>query len=238
MSGMKIEPLGDQALVIELGTTIDPDVNRRVCTLAVRIRAAQVAGVTDIVPSFTAVGVHYLADAVPLQGDETPYEALVRRLQPLLDEPMQADDDESGPVIEIPVCYGGEYGPDLEEAARLCKLTPDELVALHQQPQPLRVYMIGFAPGAPYIGLLDERLSLPRRATPRVSVPAGTVAIANRQSVIYPFTAPGGWNLIGRTPLALFDATRDPPGLLRPGTLVRFKAIDEAQLKAWPESLQ
>ncbi|MDB5999159.1 MAG: hypothetical protein JWP52_858 [Rhizobacter sp.] len=238
MSGMKIEPLGDQALVIELGTTIDPDVNRRVCTLAVRIRAAQVAGVTDIVPSFTAVGVHYLADAVPLQGDETPYEALVRRLQPLLDEPMQADDDESGPVIEIPVCYGGEYGPDLEEAARLCKLTPDELVALHQQPQPLRVYMIGFAPGAPYIGLLDERLSLPRRATPHVSVPAGTVAIANRQSVIYPFTAPGGWNLIGRTPLALFDATRDPPGLLRPGTLVRFKAIDEAQLKAWPESLQ
>jgi KipI family sensor histidine kinase inhibitor len=235
MSYMRIEPLGDQALVIELGTTVDPEVNRRVCALAHRIREARVPAVVDIVPSFTTVAVHYLADAVSAGGDTMPHEAVVRLLQPLLDEPLSDDDEESGPVIDIPVCYGGEYGPDLEEAAKLCQLTPEELVALHQQPEPLRVYMIGFAPGAPYIGLLDPRVSLPRRATPRISVPAGTVAIANRQSVIYPFTAPGGWNLIGRTPLELFDRLRDPPGLLKPGTLVRFRAIDEAEFKAWPE---
>jgi KipI family sensor histidine kinase inhibitor len=222
--------------VIELGKTVDPEVNRRVCALALRIEAAQLEAVVDIVPSFTTVALHYLADAVRSEGSETPYETLVRRLQPLIDEAVEAGDEASGPVIEIPVCYGGEYGPDLEEAARLCGLTPETLVALHQQ-QPLRVYMIGFAPGAPYIGLLDERVSLPRRATPRVRVPAGTVAIANRQSVIYPFAAPGGWNLIGRTPLQLFDPARDPPGLLKPGTMVRFKAIDEEQLKAWPERL-
>jgi KipI family sensor histidine kinase inhibitor len=237
MSRARIEPLGDQALVIDLGNTVDPEVNRRVCVLALRIQAAHIEAVVDIVPSFTAVAVHYLADGVRREDGEMPYEALVRRLQPLIDEPIDAGDEASGPVIDIPVCYGGEYGPDLEEAARLCKLTPETLIALHQQPEPLRVYMIGFAPGAPYIGLLDPRVSLPRRATPRVSVPAGTVAIAKRQSVIYPFAAPGGWNLIGRTPVQLFDPVRDPPGLLKPGTMVRFRAIDEQQLKAWPERL-
>ncbi|HEY4066565.1 MAG TPA: 5-oxoprolinase subunit PxpB [Burkholderiaceae bacterium] len=235
MSGVKIEALGDQAVVIAFGDEIDPEINRRVCALAERIRAARLPAVFDVVPSFTAVGVHYLADGVPLRRDETPFDALVRLLRPLIDADDASGGDEAGPVIDIPVCYGGEYGPDLEEAARLCGITPDELVALHQQPQPLRVYMIGFAPGAPYIGRHDARLALPRRATPRVSVPAGTVAIANRQSVIYPFAAPGGWNLIGRTPLRLFDASRNPPGLLKPGTMVRFRAIDAARLEGWME---
>jgi KipI family sensor histidine kinase inhibitor len=236
MSHARIEPLGDQALVIDLGDTVDPEVNRRVCALALRIQTARLEAVVDIVPSFTTVAVHYLAADVRSEHGETPHDTLVRRLQPLIDAPVEGGDEAPGPVIEIPVCYGGEYGPDLEEAARLCQLTPEALVALHQQ-ESLRVYMIGFAPGAPYIGLLDPRVSLPRRATPRISVPAGTVAIANRQSVIYPFAAPGGWNLIGRTPLQLFDPARDPPGLLKPGTMVRFTAIDEAQLKAWPERL-
>ena len=228
----RIEPLGDQALIIEFGQRVDADVNRRVCALALRIRAAGLGGVTDVVPSFTAVGVHYQADAVAGRDPgELPHATLVRQLQPLLAEADDAAAVDFGDVVDIPVRYGGDWGPDLEEAATLCRMTADELIALHQQAEPLRVYMIGFAPGAPYIGQLDERLSLPRRATPRTQVPAGTVAIANRQSVIYPFTAPGGWNLIGRTPLRLFDPARDPPGLLVPGTRVRFRAIDAAEFE-------
>ncbi len=238
MNDVTIEPLGDQALVIALGTAIDPAVNRRVCALALRIHAARLPAVVDVVPSFTAVTVHYRTEAASPVDGELPYDAMLARLRPLVDAPIPIDDEEADAVVDIPVCYGGDHGPDLDEAARLCGLTPDELIELHQQPQPLRVYMIGFAPGAPYIGLHDHQLSLPRRATPRISVPAGTVAIANRQSVIYPFTAPGGWNLIGRTPLALFDPWSDPPGIFRPGTLVRFRAIDEAQLNAWPEPVR
>ncbi|MDB5816721.1 MAG: Allophanate hydrolase 2 subunit 1 [Rhizobacter sp.] len=230
----RIESLGDQSLVIEFGQVIDVAINERVCALAERIVAAGLEGVVDVVPSFGAVTVHYRADDVPVVVRDTPYAALLRRLAPLIDAVDTSDAASLGEVVEIPVCYGGVHGPDLDEAARLCKVSPGELIALHQRDE-LRVYMIGFAPGAPYIGLLDERLALPRRSSPRLSVPAGTIAIANRQSVIYPFTAPGGWNLIGRTPLTLFDASRTPPGLLRPGTRVRFKAIDEAALAAWPE---
>ncbi len=231
-----IEPLGDQALVIVVGRGIDPDVNRRVCALASRIRSARPAGVVDVVPSFDAVTVHYRADAVPRADDALPYDAMVAALAPIVDASTAPADDADGPIVEIPVCYGGAHGPDLDEAASRCGVTADALVALHHAPLPLRVYMIGFAPGAPYIGLHDATLALPRRATPRVRVPAGTVAIANRQTVIYPFEAPGGWNLIGRTPLVLFDAWRDPPGLLTPGTRVRFVPIDEARLLAWPDA--
>jgi KipI family sensor histidine kinase inhibitor len=232
VNGPTIEPLGDQGLVIELGEGVDADVNRRVCALAERIAAAGLDGVLDIVPSFTTVGLHYRAETVPTRDGETPYAAMVRCLEPLFAAPLEGLGAEAEPVVDIPVCYGGEFGPDLDEAAGLCGITSAELIALHQQAEPLRVYMIGFAPGAPYIGLLDERLSLPRRATPRTRVPGGTVAIANRQSVIYPFTAPGGWNLIGRTPRVLFDPLRDPPGLLRPGTRVRFRAIDAHEYAA------
>ncbi|CAN5179665.1 5-oxoprolinase subunit PxpB [soil metagenome] len=236
MARPHIEPLGDRALIIAFGSTIDPAINRRVIEVAARIRLAAMAGVTDIVPSFAAIGVHYEPASIAVGRGELPYVALLRRLRPLLEEHPDAGVADASPIVEIPVCYGGRYGPDLAEAARLCEMTPDELVALHQQPgePPLKVYMIGFAPGAPYIGLLDQRLSLPRRSTPRIDVPAGTVAIANRQSVIYPYTGPGGWNLIGRTPLTLFDPTRDPPGLLNPGDRVRFRAIDETELLAWP----
>ncbi|WP_154586714.1 5-oxoprolinase subunit PxpB, partial [Bordetella pertussis] len=130
--------------------------------------------------------------------------------------------------MEIPVCYGGEHGPDLEEAARAAGLTPEALVALHGAPGSM-VYMLGFAPGHSYIGVHDARLDLPRRATPRTAVPAGSVAIANRQTVIYPARLPGGWNIIGATPLNLFDPGREPAALLQPGDRIRFVPIDAAE---------
>jgi KipI family sensor histidine kinase inhibitor len=134
-------------------------------------------------------------------------------------------------VVEVPVCYGGEFGPDLEEVAATCGLAVAEAIALHGA-SPHVVYMLGFAPGFPYIGGLDPRLAVPRRATPRAKVPAGSVAIARDQTSIYPNESPGGWNLIGRTPVALFDMNADPPCLLQPGDRVRFVAVSARQYDA------
>ncbi|RTD94712.1 5-oxoprolinase subunit PxpB [Variovorax atrisoli] len=227
----RIEPLGDSALRIVLGDTLDPVVNRRVCALADRIAVALAAGrlpgVTDVLPAFSVVGVHYRADAIPTDGNESPFAALLRLLSPLLPEREGLSIGVTDRLIEIPVCYGGEFGPDLEETSAACGMTPDELIALHQNPsEEQRVYMIGFAPGNPYVGRLDPALAIPRRATPRTHMPMGTVCIANRQTVVYPVAAPGGWHMIGRTPLRLFDPARAEPCMLRPGDRIRFKAID------------
>lgn len=228
-----IEPLGDSALRIVLGDTLDPVVNQHACALADRIAAAAAAGhlpgVTDVLPVFTGVGVHYSAEAVPADDAASPFAALVRRLEPLLPEPGGRLRRAAPRLVEIPVCYGGAHGPDLAQAADACRVSPQELTRLHQQPaEEQQVYMLGFAPGNPYIGRLDAALAIPRRATPRTSLPLGSVCIANRQTVVYPLSAPGGWNMIGRTPLRLFDPRRAEPCLLRPGDRVRFHAIDEA----------
>ena len=225
LGAARIEALGDQALVVELGDTVDPAVNAAVCALADRIRAAGLPGVVELVPSFASVGVHYRVEAVATEPGESAHAALARQIGRLLDAPTAVIGAPAREIV-IPVCYGGEFGPDLLDTAALCDISPDQLVALHQATDTLRVYMLGFAPGAPYIGLLDPRLGVPRLSTPRTLVPAGSVAIANRQSVIYPVAAPGGWRLIGRTPLVLFDASRDEPCLLRPGDRIRFTAID------------
>jgi KipI family sensor histidine kinase inhibitor len=131
-----------------------------------------------------------------------------------------------GRVIEIPTRYGGEYGPDLEFVAKHNGLTPDEVVRIHTS-QSLRVFMLGFSPGFPYIGPLAPEIAAPRLATPRTLVPAGSVGIAGRQTGIYPSESPGGWRLIGRTDLKLFAPAKDPPALLRPGDYVRFRAVEE-----------
>ncbi len=130
-------------------------------------------------------------------------------------------------IVDVAVRYGGEFGPDLDSVAEACGLSPTDVIALHSA-QPYPVLMLGFMPGFPYIGELPTPLRLPRRPTPRTHVPAGSVAIANDQTGIYPNTSPGGWHLLGRTTATLFDPQRDPPSLLRPGDLVRFHAIDEA----------
>lgn len=236
MSGLlapapRIEALGDSALRIVLGDTLDPTVNRRVCALADRIALAaatgQLPGVTDVLPAFSVVGLHYRAEAIVTAEGESPFAAVSRLLGPLLSEPDAAPDGVASRLIEIPVCYGGDFGPDLEETAATCGMTASELIDLHQNPsEEQRVYMIGFAPGNPYIGRLDPSLAIPRRSTPRTSMPTGSVCIANRQSVVYPLSAPGGWNMIGRTPLRLFDVDRAEPCLLRPGDRIRFRAID------------
>ncbi len=227
-----VAPLGEQALVVVFGRELSIASNERACRFAQRLADAALPYVIDIVPSFVACTVHYRAAHVPAREGESPYECMAARLQSLLLEEASAEEIAPAPVIEIPVCYGGEWGPDLEEAAQRCGVSTDALVRMHTDPQPLRVFMLGFLPGAPYIGVHDARMQLPRRDSPRTHVPAGSIGIANRQSVIYPETVPGGWNLIGRTPLRVFDRTRAPPALLAPGTQVRFRAIDTDEFHA------
>ena len=232
------EPLGEEAVVAVFGHTLDADANERACRFADAVLAARLAYVTDVVPSFVACAVHYRAPDVPTGEFQLPQDAVIQRLRRIVGRTPKAGRSSRIEPVEIPVCYGGEMGPDLEEAAAACGMAPDELVRLHAGTRGARVFLIGFSPGAPYIGVHDERLSIRRRTSPRKAVPAGSIGIANRQTVIYPEQTPGGWNLIGRTPLRLFDLARTPASLLRAGMPVKFRAIDEAQYQSWLRAAQ
>jgi len=217
----RIRPDGDHCLIVELGERLDPDIGARCLALAHAVRTANWPGVTDVVPALTTVALHYLPDSDV--NDKT----LITRLERLLAAGLAADHAVRR-TVDIPVCYGGVHGPDLEDVARTCGVTPDEVIALHSRPGS-RVYALGFAPGLPYIGVHDEALAIPRRATPRTQVPAGSVGIANRQTTIYVNQSPGGWHIIGATPLTLFDYQKSPPTLLAPGDDLRFVPISVAE---------
>lgn len=226
----RLAPVGDRCLAVIFGDQLSVDVNRCVCAFAGRVQAAGWSFVTDVVPSFVAVALHYRPEAVPLRAGQTPLRALEELVMAMLAAPAAAE--VAGPrTVEIPVCYGGDWGPDLAELCERSGMTPEDLVRQHTEVVG-HVFMIGFAPGHPYIGLWGDAFDVPRRGTPRTSVPAGTVAVANRQSVIYPYELPGGWNLIGRTPRVLFDPTAAEPCLLAPGDRVRFVAISASEFAA------
>lgn len=227
-----IFPHGDRCLVIRFGTGIDVATGRRCGAAAAALRDAAIRGVSDIVPTFDTVAVHFLPDGFPVSGG-------VQRLQEDIEAALRrcdfAPEHAAGRSVELPVCYGGEFGPDLPDVAKRTGLTEDEVISLHSG-DPVYVFMLGFAPGAPFMGVHDARFALPRRQTPRTSIPAGSVAIANRQTVIYPNDLPGGWHIIGRTPLRLFDPERDPVTLISPGDTVRFVPISQATFEQWPDS--
>ena len=215
-SPLTIEPLGDSCLVVRLGTGIDAATSRAVAAAIASLAAAALPGVIDITPTFNSVAVVF----DPLRacpGDlSAAIQARLRRLEVVVPA--------TGAIVEIPVAYGGDDGPDLAAVAAHARLDPEEVVRLHAAADHV-VGMIGFAPGFPYLLGLPAALAIPRRATPRTRVPAGSVAIAERQTGIYPRTSPGGWHVIGRTPRAMFDADRDPPALLRAGDVVRFVPV-------------
>ena len=216
----RIQPQGDRCLIVSFGDRIDAAVGRTCLAAARKLRDAGLPGVTDVVPSFVAVAVHYRPDGL---GHGPTYADLAERIEALLADGIAAD-NAAGREVDVPVCYGGEHGPDLDEVARAAGLTPDEVIALHSGPRSM-VFMLGFAPGHAYLGVHDEKLNLPRRPSPRTAVPAGAVAIANRQTVIYPTRLPGGWHIIGTTPLTMFDPAREPAAYLQPGDSVRFVPI-------------
>jgi inhibitor of KinA len=210
---------GDRAVVVEFGDRVDRTLNAAVLRLAAAIRAAPPAGVVETVPSFRSLMVHY----DPLLTSHAALEAAIRRL--LGAGPETAPEAR---LWRIPVCYAEPFAPDLAEVAERLRLPPDEVVRLHSGTR-YHVYMLGFLPGFPYLGDMPERLALPRRADPRLRVPRGAVSIATNLTAIYPWESPGGWHLIGTTPVPLFDPARPRPALLAPGDAVRFEPIDPAR---------
>jgi inhibitor of KinA len=227
----RISALGDRALVLEVDAPVNRAITLRMRALADWLRQLALPGVLDLVPAFCSLTVHY--EPLHLRsGPETgpPYEALREQLARAIDQAPPALEDTAGSV-EIPVLYGGVGGEDLEALAAAHGLSPDEVVDLHTAPVYF-VGMLGFAPGFAYLAGLDPRLVTPRRSTPRARVLAGSVAIGGEHTGVYPFDSPGGWHVIGRTPLRLFDPGRSAPSLLCAGDEVRFVAIDEAQYRA------
>lgn len=215
---------GDTGISVEFGDGIDRDVNQRVQRLFRCFKKTGHPGVLSLNPTYRSLFIQY-------DPWECSFEKLLLMVQACLGEPVDTDRAGSD-VVEIPVCYGGDLGPDLDHVADCHGLTSDEVIRLHAAPLYF-IYMIGFTPGFPYLGGLDERLHTPRRKDPRSRVPAGSVGIADRQAGIYPIDSPGGWHLIGRTPVRLFDWQRPEPFLLKPGNSVRFKPIGRDEFEGF-----
>jgi KipI family sensor histidine kinase inhibitor len=254
MSSARIEPLGDSALLVRVGDRIDEETNAAALALADTLHAARLPGVGDVAPAYASVAVHFDIGAWRAADDPRPAHArLAQRIRELLEalphdaegRPSDTADgdgatataphrplaDRGDDRIEIPVCYGDAFGPDLDAVAAHAGLDASDVIERHANAE-YRVAMLGFMPGFAYLLGLDPALHAPRRASPRTRVPAGSVAIGGAQTGIYPRELPGGWQLIGRTPLALFDASRTPPALLRPGQRVRFRPIDAGEFAA------
>ena len=211
---MKIRQCGDSMLLVELEPVIDPIVNEHAIMLAARIRNRGARGIRDVAPGYCTIGIHF----DPLQTD---LGALERAIESEYSSLATTTVLEDRPVIEIPVRYGGDLGPDLANVARYAGCTTDEVIARHVQ-RTYRVYMLGFVPGFAYMGRVDPSIAAPRHRVPREKVPAGSVGIAGLQTGVYPVDSPGGWQLIGHTTTVMFDANREPPSLLAAGDVVRF----------------
>ncbi|MEK8129577.1 5-oxoprolinase subunit PxpB [Paenibacillus filicis] len=236
-----MSPLGDSALVVKLGEQIDPATHRKVRLLSEHLTQHPLPGMVEYIPAFTSVTVFY--DPVVIFGRERqearsgelrhPYDIVEGLLAERL-EHLEEGSVAEPRVVEIPVCYGGEFGPDLDHVAEINGLSTDEVIRIHSGGQYL-VYMLGFAPGFPYLGGMDARIAAPRQSTPRLAIPPGTVGIAGEQTGIYPIGTPGGWQLIGRTPLALFLPDKQPPTLLEAGNIIRFYPITRKAYDQWRE---
>lgn len=211
-------PSGDTALVVEFGDRMDRHLSALVLNLRRRLRDAALEGVVEAVPTFRSLMVHY-----------DPLLTSARQLETAL-APLTVDLEaapQGGHHWVFPTCYEGDLAPDLDDVANATGLSTDEVIRRHAAIAHV-VYMIGFLPGLPYMGELPPELVLPRRTSPRILVPAGSVAIATNQSCVYPLDSPGGWHLIGRTAVPLYDLRRTYPVLLSPGDIVRFEPVERA----------
>ena len=222
MADLRFVPAGDKAFVTELGTGISPEINRKVHNLLLAIEKQGIPGVLDMVPTYRSILINY--DPLALPPNEL--EKRVRELTQDLDETPPT----ASRVVELPTSYGDDHGPDLEYVAEHNGLTEEEVIALHSGTDYL-VYMMGFTPGFTYLGGMAEKIATPRLQTPRTAIPAGSVGIAERQTGVYPIESPGGWQLIGRTPVRLFDPSKQPPVIAEPGDYVRFVPVSPEEYR-------
>jgi len=220
----RIVAAGDSAIVVEFEARIDPAINALAIALAEALQATEVAGVRDVVPTYRSVAIHF----DPLRTD---IDALTGQIDRAVATAGSSPVTSRSP-IRIPVCYGSEFGPDLPAVAAYAGCSEQAVVLAHTETT-YRVFMLGFVPGFAYLGIVDQRIAMPRHAVPRVRVPARSVAIAGVQTGIYPSETPGGWQLIGRTPLPPFDPDRPEPFLMKAGDAVQFYAIERAAYDRW-----
>jgi len=228
---LKVLPAGDSAWLIELPERIDAAVNGRAIEIARTIERLSKPGstVSDPLP-VTDVVVGYRTVMVFIDPLDLRAEGIERRLHQVAESRAASANVQSG-LVEVPVCYDGAYGPDVGTVAAFGRCTPDEVIALHLSRE-YRVFVVGFVPGFAYMATVDTRISAPRRSSPRLKVPAGSVAVASGQTGVYPAETPGGWNLIGRCPIRPYDPGRAEPFMFHPGDRVRFRRIAEDEYRA------
>lgn len=229
-SDLRFCAAGDTGLLVQMGKTIDPAINRRVHQAAGWLCDAATAGIVEVIPAYCTLLIVFDPKVTSLQK-------LVSQLRSFTERPPAEALSVSSQLIEIPVCYDEKYAPDIQFVADHAHCSVAEVSRMHSL-QDYHIYMLGFAPGFPFLGGLPEALHTPRLATPRLRVPAGSVAIANDQTGIYPVESPGGWRIIGRTPLRLFNPRRKAPVMYRPGDRIRFapinaKTFTQIQAEAW-----
>jgi inhibitor of KinA len=235
---IEMKPLGDSAVIVQFATEISSIVHDKVKALTIVFNQHSFTGFIECVPAFASVTVFYnpliVQRAYDSGENKSPFQIVCFMMEELVKQVVEAK-EEKPRIVEIPVCYGGEYGPDLQFVADENQLSKEEVIEIHSGGEYL-VYMIGFAPGFPYLGGLSEKIATPRQSSPRMSIPVGSVGIAGNQTAIYPISTPGGWQLIGQTPLRLFQPEKNPPSLLAAGDVVKFVSITVDEYKNYQET--
>ncbi|WP_407399456.1 5-oxoprolinase subunit PxpB [Anaerovibrio sp.] len=223
MEDIRILTVGDCAVSVEFGQEISLEINHKVMALKMVLEREPISGIVEMIPTYCSLLIQY--DPMELR-----YGQLRDQLNILVN---QLDNVEMPPkqVVEIPVAYGGEYGPDLGEVARVHNISEDEVIKLHSEPE-YPIYMLGFVAGFPYLGGMNKAIATPRKKSPRLKIEAGSVGIAGEQTGIYSVESPGGWQIIGRTPLKLYDVEREDPVLLKAGQYIKFKPITKEEFRA------
>lgn len=228
----EIKPLGETSVIVKFGNAISPAIHNRIKRLADYLEKYPFTGMIEYVMSYTSLVIYYNPFVVKKTLTDDENKSALQIVATYVNECMekaQMIDEDKAKVVEIPVCYGGQYGPDIDFVAQHNNLSVQEVIQIHTEPEYL-VYMIGFCPGFPYLGGMDKRIATPRRDMPRLEISARSIGIAGQQTGGYPISTPGGWQIIGRTPLEMFNPNDDEnPSLLHSGDLVKFRAISEEE---------
>jgi inhibitor of KinA len=223
-----IFPLGDSALTIDFGNLINEDINKKVISLFKAVQKTPLEGMIEAIPAYSSLSIIY--DPVFIRKNfsknSTAFDWIKGKVEFFLETHTELK-EETSQLIKIPVCYDEEFGTDMANIAKTKQLSREEIIRLHTTKK-YRVYMVGFLPGFPYLGEIDEKLVIPRKSQPQM-VTQGSVAIAGKQTGIYSLSSPGGWNIIGRTPLQLFDASKEEPALVKAGDIVEFYSISKEE---------